>query len=80
MATVLEPLMVIPRTLTFDAGNGLLGVHWPPGAQTVLSVQPDGTIETRPGVGGPYELFTLVGDALYVTPSGFTYGFRCPKL
>jgi len=77
----LTPLMVIARSSTFDIGGGKVGVHWPPGQPTVLSIQPDGSVQTRPAVGGAYEEFWLIDDALYVQPiPGYVYAFRCPDL
>lgn len=46
--------------------------------ETVLSCQPDGTLQTRPkGTAGPYELCTVVGGYLTFTPAGtpFTFAF-----
>jgi hypothetical protein len=46
-------------------------VAYPAGATTVLSVQPDGTMETRPaGSAGPYETALLAGDRLVYAPTG----------
>jgi hypothetical protein len=46
-------------------------VAYPAGASTVLSVQPDGSMETRPaGSAGPYETALLAGDRLVYAPTG----------
>lgn len=46
-------------------------VTYPAGAPTVLSVQPDGTMDTRPaGSRGPYETALLQGDRLVYAPTG----------
>lgn len=46
-------------------------VAYPAGASTVLSVQPDGSMETRPaGSAGPYETAILAGDRLVYAPTG----------
>lgn len=85
---MLEPLMVIPRSQTYDLGNGKLGVYWPPKpgeTATSLEILPGGQFQMV-GHPGAYGEFTLVDDALYVTPVdpatgiGYTYAFRCPKL
>jgi hypothetical protein len=49
----------------------LVTVAYPVGTTTVLSVQPDGTIETRPpGASGPYERAILKPDRLIYAPVG----------
>jgi hypothetical protein len=49
----------------------LVTVTYPAGQATVLSVQPDGTLETRPkGSQGPYELAWLKVDRLVYAPIG----------
>jgi hypothetical protein len=46
-------------------------VTYPVGATTVLSVQPDGTLDLRPeGSQGPYELAVLLVDRLVYAPLG----------
>jgi hypothetical protein len=46
-------------------------VRWPVGETTVLSIQPDGQIDTRPeGTCGPYEVALLAGDRLVYAPQG----------
>jgi hypothetical protein len=46
-------------------------VRYPPTATTVISIQPDGRIETRPeGTCGPYEVALLAGDRLVYAPEG----------
>jgi hypothetical protein len=49
----------------------LVTVTYPAGSTTVMSVQPDGTIETRPaGATGPYERALLGNDRLTYAPLG----------
>jgi hypothetical protein len=49
----------------------LVTVRYPPDATTVLSMQPDGRVETRPeGACGPYELALLGADRLVYAPKG----------
>ncbi len=51
--------------------------NYPDGADTVMSVQPDGAIETRPaGTAGPYEVavLTVAGDALMFGPYNRDFG------
>jgi hypothetical protein len=51
--------------------EALVTVTYPAGQTTVLSVQPDGTLETRPaGAQGPYELALLKVDRLVYAPIG----------
>jgi hypothetical protein len=51
--------------------DALVTVTYPAGTTTVLSVQPDGTIETRPqGSNGPYERALLGNDRLTYAPIG----------
>lgn len=41
---------------------------------TVLSVQPDGSYQSRPsGTAGPYEIGRVEGDKLVYTPGGVSY-------
>ena len=54
-------------------------VMWPRGSNTVLSVQPDGSLQTRPKANiGPWESGRLFGDKLvfddsaYPSPYAFT--------
>lgn len=54
-----------------EDGDDLVTVTYPTGSTTVLSVQPDGTLETRPaGACGPYELAILRDDRLVYAPLG----------
>lgn len=56
--------------------NGQVTVTWPAGSDTVLSVQPNGMLDTRPaGTAEAYELATVLdnGNLLY-RPAG-TQGF-----
>lgn len=49
----------------------LATVTYPVGDTTVLSVQPDGSIELRPeGTGGPYEICLVHADRLIYAPLG----------
>jgi hypothetical protein len=51
--------------------DALVTVTYPAGTTTVMSVQPDGTIETRPqGSNGPYERALLGSDRLVFAPIG----------
>lgn len=48
-------------------------VTYPPGNEegTVMSIQPDGSIETRPrGTAGPYECGLLLSDRVVFSPNG----------
>lgn len=54
-----------------DQGDGTVTVTYPPGSSDVLSVQPDGSIETRPkGTNGPYERAKVNGTSLAFCPLG----------
>jgi hypothetical protein len=54
-----------------DDDSDRVTVTYPAGASTVLSVQPDGTLETRPaGSAGPYETALLKVDRLVYAPIG----------
>jgi hypothetical protein len=60
---------------TAPGGESFVTVTHPPGATTVLSVQPDGRIDTRPqGTQGPYETALLAGDRVIYAPQGPTGG------
>ena len=48
--------------------NGLIAIHWPPYANTFLSVQPDGSWEPRAGVSGAYEKFRPIPQGFNVNP------------
>lgn len=57
-----------------SSGATIVTVTYPVGADTVLSVQPDGTIQTRPhGTAGPYERAVLTGDRLVYESGGHYY-------
>ena len=46
------------------------------GDGTVVSVQPDGSVQSRPaGTAGPYETATVVGDKLVYHSGGHIYAF-----
>jgi hypothetical protein len=63
-------LAIGPHQIT-RINDELVTVTYPAGATTVLSVQPDGTLETRPaGAQGPYELAVLKVDRLVYAPIG----------
>lgn len=56
------------------SGTPIVTVTYPVGTQTVLSMQPDGTIETRPrGTAGPYERALLHADRLVYESGGIVY-------
>ena len=51
--------------------KGQVTVNYPAGTATVLSVQPDGSVQTRPsGANGPYELARVQGSSLVYAPGG----------
>ena len=51
--------------------DGTFTVTFPVGSNTVLSIQENGTIETRPqGANGPFEVAQIVGTALVFAPLG----------
>ena len=55
--------------------GSVVTVTYPYGANTVLSVQPDGagTYQTRPqGTQGAYETFTVTAQGLFICPDGKT--------
>lgn len=53
------------------SGASIVTVTYPVGADTVLSVQPDGKIETRPhGTAGSYERAILNNDRLAYESGG----------
>lgn len=54
-------------------GGNIVTVTYPAGADTVLSVQPDGSIATRPhGTADAYERALCKGDRLVYNPTGPT--------
>ena len=57
-----------------DVGNGeVIAVRLD---GTVISVQPDGAIETRPaGTKGPYERATVIGNTLIYRPLDVAFAF-----
>lgn len=56
------------------SGACIVTVTYPAGTDTVLSVQPDGKIETRPhGTAGPYERAVLKNDRLAYESGGKWY-------
>jgi hypothetical protein len=51
--------------------DGTVTVTFPVGSDTVLSIQPDGSVETRPhGTDGPFERAILAGGRLIFAPLG----------
>ncbi len=67
----LDVVAIGPHQITRLDGDELVTVTYPAGTTTVLSVQPDGTIETRPaGANGPYERAILKSDRLVYAPVG----------
>jgi len=66
----LDVVAVGPSQINVLDGD-LVTVTYPAGTTTVMSVQPDGTIETRPqGANGPYERAILKSDRLVYAPIG----------
>lgn len=68
----LKVLAIGPHQIHWlDEASGLCTVMYPSGSTTVLSVQPDGTVESRPqGSNGPYERAILAADRLIYAPVG----------
>jgi hypothetical protein len=68
----LEVLAIGPGQINLlDEASGLCTVTYPAGATTVLSVQPDGTIQTRPqGAAGAYERGLKKPDRVIFNPTG----------
>jgi hypothetical protein len=68
----LEVLAVGPHQINLlDEASGLCTVTYPAGSTTVLSVQPDGTVQSRPqGAAGVYERAILQSDRLIYAPTG----------
>ena len=67
----LDVAAIGPHQITRLDGDALVTVTYPAGTTTVLSVQPDGRIETRPaGANGPYERAVLKSDRLIYAPVG----------
>jgi hypothetical protein len=61
-----------PHQINPVAGRAdVITVTYPVGSNTVLSMQPDGTITTAPaGTAGPYELAVRLPDRLVYAPLG----------
>ncbi len=67
---MLDVVAIGPHQINIIDGD-LVTVTYPVGADTVLSVQPDGTIETRPpGSRGPYETGLKRPDRIIFAPLG----------
>jgi hypothetical protein len=67
---MLDVVAIGPHQINIIDGD-LVTVTYPVGADTVLSVQPDGTVETRaPGSRGPYETGLKRPDRLIFAPLG----------
>lgn len=65
---------VLSRSKFIDVGNGEFTYPFQDG---VMSVQPDGRIETRPaGTAGAWEKFKLEDNLAVYSPEGNHYGFR----
>jgi len=68
---VLEVIAAIGPQQINERADGLVTVTYPVGSDTVLSMQPDGTIECRPvGACGAFELAVLLPDRLVYAPLG----------
>jgi len=71
-----RPVLAIGPQQIHDVGKtpegaDLVTVTYPVGATTVLSIQPDGSVQTRlAGACGPYELALLQPDRLVYAPLG----------
>lgn len=60
--------------LNQQADNGTVTVSLTDG--TVLSIQPDGSQQTRPaGTAGPWEIARINGNVLIYSPDGNPYAF-----
>jgi hypothetical protein len=69
-AVRLDVVAIGPDQITHIDGD-LVTVTYPVGASTVMSVQPDGTVETRPfDSRGPYECALKKPDRLIFAPLG----------
>jgi hypothetical protein len=67
---MLDVVAIGPHQIT-ELDGDLVTVTYPVGADTVLSVQPDGTVETRPpGSRGPYETGLKRPDRIIFAPLG----------
>ena len=67
---MLDVVAIGPHQINILDGD-LVTVTYPVGADTVLSVQPDGTVETRePGSQGPYERGLKRPDRIIFAPLG----------
>lgn len=67
---MLDVVAIGPHQINILDGD-LVTVTYPVGADTVLSVQPDGTVETRPpGSRGPYETGLKRPDRIIFAPLG----------
>jgi hypothetical protein len=67
---MLDVVAIGPHQLN-ELDGDLVTVTYPVGADTVLSVQPDGTVETRPpGSRGPYETGLRRPDRIIFAPLG----------
>lgn len=67
------PMLEFKSGNLIDLGNGNVAVEWPD-STTVLSVQPNGTFETRPRTAiGAWETAKKVGNKLVYKPDGKVY-------
>lgn len=55
---------------TLDVGGGCTALYASADHKTVVSIQPDGSLQTRANAGGSYEFFQVSGTAGAVQPGG----------
>jgi len=68
---MIQTVHAIHRQQLNDLGNGEFTVRYPADADTVLSIQPDGSVQTRPhGTTGAYERCRRNGTSLAFRPLG----------
>lgn len=69
IALTTAPILAFALGDLIPQGGTRYTVNWPHGATTVLSVQPDGSYQTRPqGTAGAYEVCQKSGDKLVFSP------------
>lgn len=73
----MQPTEVLHRRNMIPLGNGKYKYRFPNGSDTILSVQPDGRIETRPfDAVGPWETVTDDGTrAVFEDVDGKAFAF-----
>lgn len=60
-------------------GDGTCHVVWPRGSDTVLSMQPDGTLQTRPSDAvGAWETARIVSDGLVFDDAAYPHAYFVP--